>query len=84
MLLCKTLQTEKLEITTISGLVDSVLHSLDDAVLPSANWVLGLIDLKGEIEEATGLKFSTTDIANFLSKEGGTFINFKEQHCQLI
>ena len=63
--LSKTLQTEKLEITAISGLVESVLHSLDDAVLPSANWVLGLIDLKGEIEEATGLKLSTTDITSF-------------------
>ena len=60
--LSKTLQTEKLEITATSGLVESVLHSLDDAVLPSANWVLGLIDLKGEVEEATGLKLSTTDI----------------------
>ena len=39
--LSKTLQTENLEITSVSGLVDVVLHSLDDAVLPAANWVLG-------------------------------------------
>ena len=72
--LSKTLQTEKLEITAISGLVDSVLHSLDDAVSPSANWVLGLIDLKGEIEEATGIKFSTADITSFQKKVMETFI----------
>ena len=29
--LSKTLQTEKIEVTAVSGLVDSVLHSLDDA-----------------------------------------------------
>ena len=72
--LSKTLQTEKLEITAISGLVEYVLHSLDDAVLPSANWVLGLIDLKGEIEEATGLKLSTTDITSFQKNAVETFI----------
>ena len=33
----------------MSSLVDSVFHSLDDAVLPSANWVLILSDLRGEI-----------------------------------
>ena len=72
--LSKTLRTEKLEITAISGLVDSVLHSLDDAVSPSANWVLCLIDLKGEIEEATGIKFSTADVTSFQKKVMETFI----------
>ena len=41
------LPIENLQITVISGLVhpvDAVLHSLDDAVLPAANWVLGDIE----------------------------------------
>jgi len=50
--LSKTLQTEILEITAVSGLVDAVLHS-DDAVLLAANWVLGFLDSKGDIEEGS-------------------------------
>ena len=48
--LSKTLQAKKLEITAVSVLVDSVLHSLDDAMLPAANWMLDLIVLKNKIE----------------------------------
>ena len=48
--LSKTLQAKKLEITPVSVLVDSVLHSLDDAMLPAANWMLDLIVLKNKIE----------------------------------
>jgi len=44
--LSKTLQSETIEITAVSGLVDAVLHSLDDAVLPAANLILGLLDSK--------------------------------------
>ena len=42
--LSKCLQTEKLDLTAISGLVDSTLLTLDDALLPAANWVLELLD----------------------------------------
>ena len=38
--LSKTLQTENLDLAAISGLVDSTLHLLDDAVVPAANWAL--------------------------------------------
>ena len=34
-------------------------------MLPAANGVLGLNDLKDEIEETTGLKHSTSDITPF-------------------
>ena len=37
--LSKCLQTEKLDLTAISGLVDSTLLTLDDALLPAADWV---------------------------------------------
>ena len=42
--LSKTLQTENLDLSIISSLVDATLHMLDDAVLPAANWVLELLD----------------------------------------
>ena len=55
MKLSKTLETENLEMTAVSGPVNAVLHLLDDAVFPIANWVLGLLDCKGDIAEATRL-----------------------------
>jgi len=56
------LQTENLKITAVFGLVypvDAVLHSLDDAVLPAANWVFE------DIEEATSIKVSTKQLGSF-------------------
>ena len=35
--LSKTLQAKKLDLTVVSALVESVVHSLDDALLPTAN-----------------------------------------------
>ena len=40
--LSKTLQSEKLDLTFISSLVEATLNSLDDALSPAANWVLEL------------------------------------------
>ena len=48
--LSKCLQTEKLDLTAISGLVDSTLLTLDDALLPAANWVLELLDARDELQ----------------------------------
>ena len=42
--LSKTLQSEKLDLTVISSLVEASLYSLDDALSPAANWVLELQD----------------------------------------
>ena len=38
--LSKTLQAVQVDLSIISSLVDSTLHSLDDSLLPAANWVL--------------------------------------------
>jgi len=38
--LSKTLQTEKLDLT--SSLVEATQHTIDDALNPAANWVLAL------------------------------------------
>ena len=43
-------------------------------MLSVANWVLSLIELKGEIEEATSLTFSTADNTSFQKKVVETFI----------
>ena len=36
--------------TAISGPVDSTLLTLDDALLPAANWVLVLLDARDELQ----------------------------------
>ena len=43
-------------------------------MLSVANWMLSLIELKGEIEEATSLTFSTEDNTSFQKKVVETFI----------
>ena len=43
-------------------------------MLSAANWVLSLIELKDEIEEATSLTFSTVDNTSFQKKVVETFI----------
>ena len=53
--LSKTLQSEKLDLTVISSLVEATLYSLDDALSPAANWVLELQDMKESLEEAMGV-----------------------------
>ena len=47
--LSRTLQTEHLDLSLVPTLVDVTLNSLDDAVLPAANWVLELLDIKEEL-----------------------------------
>ena len=46
--LSRALQTKHLDLSLISSLVDATLISLDDAILPSANWVLQLQDAREE------------------------------------
>ena len=66
--LSKCLQTEKLDLSVISGIVDATLHTLEDAVLPAANWVLQLLDIKDEMETTIGIKFNCLDITNLHHK----------------
>ena len=57
--LSKCLQTEKLDLTAISGLVDSTLLTLDDALLSAANWVLELLDACDELQATTKIKINS-------------------------
>ena len=72
--LSKTLQAEKLDLTVVSVLVESVLHSLDDALLPTANWVLELIDAHDQLDDATGIKVTPDDISSFQKNVAESFI----------
>ena len=54
--LSRALQIKLLDLSLISCLVYATLNSLDDAVLPSANWVLQLQDAREELKAATGIE----------------------------
>lgn len=51
--LSRWLQAEKIDLTAIVPLVALILDMLDDATLPTANWVLELLDAKDDLEAAT-------------------------------
>ena len=72
--LSSTLQTEHLDLPVISSLVDATLHTLDDTVLPSANWVLELLDKREHLEEAAGIKVTLADIITFQEQAAKPFI----------
>ena len=73
--LSKTLQTEKLDLTIVSSLVDATLHTLDDSMLAAANWVLELLDEMDDLMEATGIKITMDDISNFQERVGKPFVS---------
>ena len=45
--------------------MDATLISLDDAILPSANWVLQLQDAREKLKAATGIEVTHLDYALF-------------------
>ena len=63
--LSRTLQTEHLDLSVVSSLVNDTLHTLDDSVLPSANWVLELLDECKHLEEAAGITVTQAVITTF-------------------
>ncbi len=42
----RSLQTEKLDLSIISSLVDTTLHTQEDVLQPAAKWVLDLQEVK--------------------------------------
>ena len=74
--LSRTIQTKHLDLSLISSLVDATLNSLDDAILPSANWVLQLQDAREELKAATGIEVTHLDICSFQEIVGKPFIRF--------
>ena len=52
--LSRALQTKHMALSLISNQVDATLNSLDDAILPSANWVLQSQDAREELRGGGG------------------------------
>ena len=75
----KTLHTENLDSLIVSSLIDSTLHTLEDATTPAANWVLELLEECVNLETATGTEISRTDITTFQETIAKPFItNLKD------
>ena len=69
--LSKALQTEQLDLSLISSLVDATVQSLDDAVLPGANWVLELLD---NLKTATKVTIDADKILSFQNTIAKPFV----------
>ena len=61
----KCLQTEKLDLYVISSLFDATLHTLDDVLLPAANWVLELQHIQDQMKSSLSLSYRYKDIMKF-------------------
>ena len=72
--LSRALQTKHQDLSLISSLVDATLNSLDDAILPSANWVLQLQDAREELKAAAVIEVTHLDICSFQERVGKPFI----------
>ena len=72
--LSKALQTEQLDLSLISSLVDATVQSLDDAVLPGANWVLELLDSIDDLKTATKVTIDAEKILSFQNTIAKPFV----------
>ena len=54
--------------------MDATLNSLNDAILPLANWVLQLQDARDELKAATDIEVTHLDICSFQERVGKPFI----------
>ena len=54
--------------------MDATLNSLDDAIMPSENWVLQLQDAREELKAATGIEVTHLDICSIQEIVGKPFI----------
>ena len=80
--LSKCLQSQQLDLTIISSLVDATLHTLDDAIQPGANWLLELEDVKDDMESTIGIKFTTEDVTNFQGRVAKPFFTLLNENIQ--
>ena len=75
--LSRALQTENLDlhVSMIFSLLDATLHSIDDAVLSSSNWVLELLEAAQDLETAIEEQITREDISTLREKIGQCFIH---------
>ena len=59
----------------ISSLLDATLHSIDDVVLSSPNWVLELLEATQDLETAIKEQITQEDISTLQEKIGQCFIH---------
>ena len=79
-MLSRALQTKHQDISLISNLVYATLNSLDDAILPSANWVLQLQDAREELKAAAGIEITHLDICSFHERVDKPFIRLIKEN----
>ena len=72
--LSKALQTEQLDLSLISSLVDATVQSLDGVVLPGANWVLELLDNIDDLKTATKVTIDADKILSFQNTIAKPFV----------
>lgn len=68
-----TFQTKNLDLSVIACMVDTTLHTLNDAIQPAANWVLKLLDKPNSFKEL-GIILTSEDIADFLDRTVKPFV----------
>ena len=78
--LSRTLQTEQLDLSVIPSLVNATLHTLDDSVLPFANWVFELLDECKHLEEAAGITVTQAVITTFQEEVAKPFITHLKEN----
>ena len=63
--LSKSLQTESLDLSVVSTVVEATIQSIDESLLPAARWMLELLEASDDLETATEVKLTHQDIALF-------------------
>ena len=74
-MLSRALQTENLDLSMIYSLLDATLHSIDNAVISSSNWILELLEAAQDLETAIEEQITQEDISTFQEKIGQCFIH---------
>ena len=74
-MLSRALHTENLDLSMIYSLLDATLHSIDNAVISSSNWILELLEAAQNLETAIEEQITQEDISTFQEKIGQCFIH---------
>ena len=70
----RAIQSNHLDLSLNSSLVEAALNKLDNAIVSSENWVLQLQDTREELKASTGIDLNHLDICPFQKVYGKSFI----------
>ena len=76
----RAVQEEKIDLTALVPLVDATLHTLENAILPVANWVMELLDTNDDLEAATEIEISTESNSSCQNRVAKSFITMLTKH----